>query len=108
MFHFVPSTGTRKLEKQLTDSQPDITVPKRDQTSHEGNKTELKDWVILDDLVLPECCSPKLAGFNEEGAVDTTTDTEKDKSHKFENVPVSNVSHFEKHDLISSIWVQEF
>lgn len=108
MLRLVSRAGARELKEQLTDSQPDITVPERDQTSYKSNKTEFNDRVILDELVLPEGRSPKSASFDEESAVNTATDTKKDEGDKFENVPVSNISDLKKHDFVGSIWVQKF
>lgn len=108
MLRLVSCTGTREFKKQLTDSQPNIPIPERDQASHKGNKAEFNNRVILNEFVPPESSGPKPASFDEESTVDTTADTEKDEGDKLENVPVSNVSDFEKHDLVGSIWIQKF
>lgn len=105
MLRFTSSARTRELKKQLADSQPNIPIPVRYQASHEGDKAQFEDRVALDDFVFPEGCGPKLASFDEESTIHTTTDTEKDEGDKLENVPVSDISDLEKYDFVGSIWV---
>lgn len=101
-------TRRSQIQKQFGDRKLCQGVPIAHQSCHQSNKKYFQQGVLLDHLDLSEGLSPILGGFDEQSTQCPSNNTDENEGTELEVFPVDQISDFEHHNLVGTIWIEEF